>query len=299
MLASEYMDLCPHVYIKTNSVVFLVASGSRRLMGDQSPSVCKVCKHWPLRSKLCSACQSANRLWSAATEKALPLESEGTVILALDSAFQQILAVRVAASKGVSSAPRLPGVEREKELPSLRRSRQRRRPQEDLQRRGKEKKSRPTETEEKKTVPNRREESRELKRRSRSEKRRQDKEKKRKRRKRSRSSTVSGSEVRRLKRETAISHSGKAEAEVDETPKRDKAERVGNLRPKPSQKARSPHTPPEPPPAPKPRVEQGKGWRGRIPRSSHPRWGSEVANKGITKRVKQEYHDRRGCRGRW
>ena len=60
-----------------------------------------------------------------------------------------------------------------------------------------------------------------------------------------------------------------------------------------------PHSPPYPPrprspPGPPPgfRAERGTGWRGVIPYSDHPRW-SEGQNKGLTKRAKQEYHNRR------
>lgn len=55
--------------------------------------------------------------------------------------------------------------------------------------------------------------------------------------------------------------------------------------------------PPEPPGPPPglarlpPRPRQGPGWQGEIPYSQHPRWTSG-ANKGITKRAKQELHSR-------
>eukprot|EP00435_Cladocopium_sp_Y103_P005172 s4239_g1.t1 len=59
---------------------------------------------------------------------------------------------------------------------------------------------------------------------------------------------------------------------------------------------RSPPYPPRPrsPPGPPPvrREERGQGWQGVIPYSSHPRWSSGT-NKGVTKRAKQELHDRR------
>lgn len=67
------------------------------------------------------------------------------------------------------------------------------------------------------------------------------------------------------------------------------------------EKKRRPERPPEPanPPsaahlqgltaAPKKRSE---GWRGAYPTSTHPRW-SKKRTKGITKVIKQEYHDRR------
>ena len=37
---------------------------------------------------------------------------------------------------------------------------------------------------------------------------------------------------------------------------------------------------------------QGRGWRGEIPYSNHPRW-TQSKNKGIVKRAKQELHNRR------
>ena len=60
-----------------------------------------------------------------------------------------------------------------------------------------------------------------------------------------------------------------------------------------------PRTPPYPPgprspsrPPPGYHRPQGEGWRGPIPYSDHPRW-TEGKNKGLTKRSKQEYHNRR------
>lgn len=48
-----------------------------------------------------------------------------------------------------------------------------------------------------------------------------------------------------------------------------------------------PREPWYPPPA-----ERGSGWRGPLPVSDHPRW-TEGTNKGLTKRAKQEVHNRR------
>ena len=53
-----------------------------------------------------------------------------------------------------------------------------------------------------------------------------------------------------------------------------------------------PRSPSRPPPGYE--REQGPGWRGQVPYSSHPRWTSG-ANKGVVKRAKQErYNSRRG-----
>eukprot|EP00435_Cladocopium_sp_Y103_P038033 s487_g10.t1 len=52
-----------------------------------------------------------------------------------------------------------------------------------------------------------------------------------------------------------------------------------------------PHEPSYPPP----QREQGRGWTGEVPRSSHPRW-THSQNKGVVKRAKQELHSRRGHR---
>ena len=50
-----------------------------------------------------------------------------------------------------------------------------------------------------------------------------------------------------------------------------------------------------PPPGPPPH-HQGKGWKGRVPYSDHPRW-SVSKNKGVVKRAKQELYNR--GKGRW
>lgn len=117
----------------------------------------------------------------------------------------------------------------------------------------------------------------------------------RKHKKNSSSSTRTGSTVRRAKKETIATET--AAEEVKPIPGEE------HLRPRPTQKkVRSPHTPPEPPPVPERRKDsdkgrgkgqpQGKGWREKIPYSSHPR-SVTGTNKGITKRAKQEHYSKR------
>ena len=49
------------------------------------------------------------------------------------------------------------------------------------------------------------------------------------------------------------------------------------------------HPPPTRRPENQPRVPQGRGWRGPVPRSDHPRWYT-AKNKGVVKRAKQELY---------
>ena len=160
----------------------------------------------------------------------------------------------------------------------------------------------PKGTEERKPLPRRREEEKEVGKRSRSPKRRQEKEKRRRKRGDSRSGEVSGSEVRRQKREGVTSQKERKERTEEATPKSPAIEREPYLRPRPTQRRpRSPHTPERPPPERSSGSKgkskgkpQGSGWRGRVPYSSHPRW-TQGTNKGITKRAKQELKERKTC----
>ena len=163
-------------------------------------------------------------------------------------------------------------------------------------------------TEERKPLPRRREEEKDNKKRSRSPKRRQEKDKRRRRRGDSRSAEVSGSEVRRQKREPADSQKEKKDRAEEAATKETPIEREPFLRPRPTQRRpRSPHTPERPPPQRSSGAKgeskgksKGSGWRGRVPYSDHPRW-TQGTNKGITKRAKQELQDRkhRGRGGRY
>ena len=85
---------------------------------------------------------------------------------------------------------------------------------------------------------------------------------------------------------------------------REERGRERRTRPEESPARKSPLRPRSPPYPPGPRSpsrpppgyerEQGPGWRGQVPYSSHPRWTSG-ANKGVVKRAKQErYNSRRG-----
>ena len=63
--------------------------------------------------------------------------------------------------------------------------------------------------------------------------------------------------------------------------------------------ASSPRKPPEPGyPPPGIHRHQGRGWRGVIPYSDHPRWKTSK-NKAIVKRAKQELFDRQRDRRGW
>ena len=105
----------------------------------------------------------------------------------------------------------------------------------------------PEHTEDRKPLPRRREEEKESIRRSRTPKRRQEKDKRRRRRGESRSAEVSGSEVRRQKREVTDSQKEKKERSEEEAAKESAIEREPYLRPRPTQrKPRSPHTPERP-----------------------------------------------------
>lgn len=161
-------------------------------------------------------------------------------------------------------------------------------------------------SEEKKALPRKREEEKPKRDRSRTPKHEKEKDKRKKRRGDSKSRSISGSVVRRKKREDFVSQ--KAEREEVETAAKPSSgiQREAYLRPRPSQREpRSPRTPDHPPP----RVarapagggrgsSQGQGWRGPIPYSYHPRW-TQSTNKGVTKRAKQELHERKQNRGRW
>ena len=76
---------------------------------------------------------------------------------------------------------------------------------------------------------------------------------------------------------------------------RGRERKVRPAEPRSPLRPRSPPFPPRPrsPSRPPPgyRTPQGRGWIGPIPYSNHPRW-SEGTNKGLTKRAKQEYHNR-------
>ena len=287
-------------------------------------------------------CTSSSRLVSAVTGPRLPptQEAQAKVTKILDSAFYSIgrLLPEDSPEKG-ESPPSEGQVEEEKkgDTPPKKRtkakeeaaevsgkdSRTSRRsppqvtgvspylqPKEEGEKEDKGVSTTPKRTEDRRPLPRRREEEKEPVRSSRTPKRRQEKEKKRRRREDSRSGELSGSEVRKQKREVADSQKEKKE-KAEETVVRDPAiEREPHLRPRPTQRQpRSPHTPERPPPGRSSGSKggskgksQGSGWRGKVPYSSHPRW-TQGTNKGITKRAKQELQERksygRGGRYRW
>ena len=160
--------------------------------------------------------------------------------------------------------------------------------------------------EEKKSLPKRREEDKSRRGRSWTPRHQREKDTRKEKKKDSRSKSVSGSIVRKKKREDLISHRKEAEENQSTAQPSSGIQREPYLRPRPSRREpRSPRTPDHPPPREPPVQpgrgrggEKGKGWRGAIPYSQHPRW-TESTNKGITKRAKQELHDRRQYRGYW
>ena len=305
--------------------------------------VCTSCHKWSLLAGSCSVCVSAARLLAASTGPRLPAtqEAQSKVTKILDGAFYSIgrlLPEEDSPEKGGPPPSSSPKKDTEKGEPSpsgqaeakeevveasgakSRPSRRSPSPttgvspylqaKEESEEKAKGVTGTPKAAEERKPLPRRRDEEKEPKKRSRSHKRRQEKDKRRHRRGDSRSPEVSGSEVRKQKREVADSQKekkGKAEEEgTKETP----IERETYLRPRPtSRRPRSPHTPERPPPARSSGSKgsgkgkpQGSGWRGRVPYSNHPRW-TQGTNKGVTKRAKQELQDRktrgRGGRYRW
>jgi hypothetical protein len=67
-------------------------------------------------------------------------------------------------------------------------------------------------------------------------------------------------------------------------------------RPRTPERPRQPRSPSRPPPVYQWGVPQGRGWIGRVPYSSHPRW-TQGENKGQVKRAKQErFNQRHGRR---
>ena len=329
---------CSYVHMsKHNTIcIFTVALGSKGM------PICATCRKWSLLAGNCSVCVSAHRLVAAATGPRLPptQEAQFKVTKILDGAFYSIgrlLPEEDSPERGEAAPSDLPGEEGQKGEASPKPPAEAK--EETVESKPKEAKpsasttveekgvspylqlkeekeestkgvaTPPRATEERKPLPRRKEEEKEGSKRSRSPKRRQEKEKKRRRRRDSRSGEVSGSEVRRQKRETTGSQKEKREKE-EITAKDPAIEREPYLRPRPTQRRpRSPHTPERPPPERSSGSKgggkgkpQGKGWRGPVPYSSHPRW-TQGTNKGITKRAKQELQDRknqgRGGRRHW
>ena len=73
--------------------------------------------------------------------------------------------------------------------------------------------------------------------------------------------------------------------------RRREASRSPSLRSRGERVKRGPRTPSREPPHRGRVQERGKGWRGAIPYSDHPRW-RQSKNKGIVKRAKQELYNR-------
>ena len=321
---------------KHNTIRFFTVA-----LGLKGMPICATCQKWSLLAGDCSVCVSAHRLVAAATGPRLPptQEAQFKVTKILDGAFYSIgrlLPEEDSPEKGAAApsgspgadnkkgeaSPRLPAETKEEVVegnaeetkPSANTTVEEKGVSPYLQSKEEKEESTkgvettPRSTEERKPLPRRREEEKEGTKRSRSPKRRQEKDKRRRRRGDSRSAEVSGSEVRRQKREATDSQKEKKEKAEENTAKDPAIEREPYLRPRPTQRRpRSPHTPERPPPERSSGSKgggkgkpQGSGWRGPVPYSSHPRW-TQGTNKGITKRAKQELQDRksRGRGGRY
>ena len=290
--------------------------------------ICTACRKWSLLAGKCGVCTSADRLWAISTCPRLPStqEAEAKVTKVLDGAYYSIARLvpeEDSPAKGEAS-PSRPEVKKKKGEDSPKVSVDEKegkptevgeedkspylKPKEEKEEKDRGVSTTPKKTEDRKPLPRRREEEKETAKRSRTPKRRQEKEKKKRKRGDSRSGEVSGSEVRKQKREAADSQREKKEKVDEQTAKESTIEREAYLRPRPTQRRpRSPHTPERPPPERSSGSKgkskgkpQGSGWRGRVPYSSHPRW-TQGTNKGITKRAKQELKERknRGRGGRY
>ena len=299
--------------------------------------VCATCQKWELLAGRCTVCGSADRLWALISSPRIPAsrEAEAKVTKILDSAFYSVGRLVPEEedepergdsspnkdSKGESS-PKAREVEKKEDSSkdtkeakekkvSLKEEKQKPREKEAREAvEGKEKKEAQAKfvhvVEEKKSLPKKKEENKSKRSRSRTPKHQKEKDKRKEKKKDSKSRSVSGSTVRRKKREDFTSHRSECEGGAGSAKPSSGIQREAYLRPRPSRREpRSLRTPDHPPPRTPPfqpgggrGAEQGTGWRGSIPYSHHPRW-TEATNKGITKRAKQELHERKQYRGRW
>ena len=289
---------------------------------------CSRCCKWRLLAGECTVCASLERLKAAASSSRLPStsEAEAKTTKILDGAYYSLARLfpesDEEAGKGEPSPKKKTAEETPKGEKSPKASDKEEKKRKDTspekevaakkpkeaQEAVEEKTSKPKVVqvvEEKKSLPKRKEEDRSRRGRSRTPKYQKEKDK-RKEKKDSRSKSVSGSIVRKKKREDLISHRKEGEESQSAARPSSGIQREAYLRPRPSRREpRSPRTPDYPPPRAPPVQpgrgrggEQGKGWRGSVPYSHHPRW-TESTNKGITKRAKQELHDRKQYRGHW
>ena len=312
--------------------MFHVALGSNVFM-----PVCPTCQKWDLLAGRCTICGSADRLWALISSPRIPpsREAEAKVTKILDSAFYSVGRLvpeeEDEPGKGESSpskfsrgdsSPKPPEVEKKEKgakvsgedkekKASLKEEKQRAKEKEAREAvEGREKKEAQPKfvhvVEEKKALPKKKEEDKPKRSRSRTPKHQKEEDKRKERKKDSKSRSVSGSIVRKKKREDLTSHRSACEGTSGSAKPSSGIQREAYLRPRPSRREpRSPRTPGHPPPRTPPvqpgggrGTEQGTGWRGSIPYSHHPRW-TEGTNKGITKRAKQELHERKQYRGRW
>ena len=312
--------------------MFHVALGSNGFM-----PVCSTCAKWDLLAGRCTVCGSADRLWALISSPRIPptREAEAKVTKILDTVFYSVGRLvqeeedepakgessPSKASKGEGSPKPTEGEKKEKSSKARGEDRGRKAVPKEEKPRSKEKEEREEAegaekkevrektvhvVEEKKTLPKRKEEDKSKRSRSRTPKHQKEKEKRKDKKKDSKSRSVSGSVVRKKKREDYISQRPVCEETPGSARPSSGIQRETYLRPRPSRREpRSPRTPDHPPPRVPPvqpgggpGAPQGSGWRGSIPYSHHPRW-TESTNKGITKRAKQELHERKQYRGRW
>ena len=298
---------------------------------------CSTCSKWNLLAGRCTVCGSADRLWALISSDRIPptREAEAKVTKILDTAFysvgrlvqeeeEEVVKGESSPSKGSNGekSPKAEEAERSEKGRKIRGEEKAKKagPEEEKKKSREkeggaggvnaEKKEAPAKgvyvVEEKKSLPKRKEESKSKRSRSKTPRHQKEKEKRKDRKRDSKSRSVSGSAVRKKKREDYISQKPVCEEIPGSAKPSSGIQRETYLRPRPSRREpRSPRTPDRPPPRVPPvqpgggrGAAQGSGWRGSIPYSHHPRW-TESTNKGITKRAKQELHERKQYRGRW
>ena len=301
--------------------------------------ICEKCAKWPLLADRCPVCTSAERLLASIANPRIPptYEAEAKVTKVLDSAFYSIsrLVPEDDSPEKGEGSPSLKKAEKANKPVEERgrgegaggdstrgegspkgHSGERKESKEKVQTgepvkseevaKKEEKVKEVQQSEEKKALPRRREEDRSRRERSKTPNYQKEKDKRKKRKKESGSRSVSGSDVRKKKREDFDSQRGDRREDESKARPSSGIQREGYLRPRPSQREpRSPKTPDHPPPRATSSHPgggrgsgQGKGWRGAIPYSHHPRW-TEGTNKGVTKRAKQEIFERKQYRERW
>ena len=285
---------------------------------------CSRCKKWRLLAGQCTVCASIERLRAAAGSDRLPatLEAEAKVTKVLDSAYYSIARLfpesdEEEPTKGGAPPKRVVEERSTKGERSPKESSKEKRkkaedPGEELgskrvsEKEEQKKVAEVTKSEGSKTLPKKKEEEESRRARSRTPQRQKEKDKKDREKKDSKSRSVSGSRTRRKKREDHSPRARDSRGVPESVRPSSGIQREPFLRPRPSQREpRSPRTPDHPPPrtdlippaAGRDKLP-GRGWRGPVPYSDHPRW-SEGTNKGVTKRAKQELFDRRNTRGRW